>query len=480
VIPFLLLALVLSAAAPGPADPVCNGASGVCVDPRFRSFYDDLNGVVFLGTPESGPVDRGRLVVQYFQRGTLELNPVNGVIRQGDTGLELVRHRLPFAAGPIPEDSPAHLYIPETGYSVSHSFKSFYLSNGGRDRFGPPISPLLNDEAPWAQYVQYFTKARLEYRPESGAPFGVEIGNVGYELYQAYLRGPQNPPPATLQYGIQVHTWYALQHREILRPAAEAGFGWVKQLVKWSQIEPAEGQFDWLEMDAFVEAAEFDGLKALVTVVEAPPWARISPLPGPPDDLEKFKTFMRALATRYAGRIQAYELWNEPNLARFWSGKVSPEGYVELLGSGYGGVKAADPQALVLFAGLAQNGAGDLSLGLDDVDFLRAAYRYREGLVKHFFDAMGEHSYGYRSPPGAEYDRWFDDSSGVYLKHPSFFFKRFEQIRAVMEAGRRRTTIPTFRSGCSSPSKTRPTSRLRPSRWSSAIIPTFRRCSCST
>ena len=51
---------------------------------------------------------------------------------------------------------------------------------------------------------------------------------------------------------------------------------------------------------------------------------------------------MQAMATRYRGRVQAYELWNEQNLAReAGDGNVTPDNYLPLLRAGYTGVKAA-------------------------------------------------------------------------------------------------------------------------------------------
>ncbi len=428
----VVCAFTVVGASPDSTAPICN--QGLCVAGEFRSFYETNNGRFFLGLPETAATREGDILIQYFLKGRLELNLISGHMRKGDVGLDLVRHRTPFASGDIPSDSTSHLYFPETGYSISFAFKDFFLANDGFRRFGPPISPEYDDGLSWAPRVQYFTKARLEYHPENvGTPDVVQIGNVGRELARKSRLGSAQPPRSPLNYGIQAHTWFALQHREIVRYVADTGFGWVKHLILWSEVEPADGQYDWVEFDAFVDAAEFNNLRILVTLVDSPAWARSEGGPGRPDDMGKFQQFMADVAERYQGRIAAYEIWNEPNLARFWGRQVDPKEYVRLLQHGYRGVKQSDPNALVLFAGLAQNGAGDPTLGVDDIEFLRAAYKYENGVVRESFDAMGNHSYGYRSPPHAEYDQWFGDDSGPFRSHPSFFFKRFTQTRSVME-----------------------------------------------
>jgi beta-glucosidase/6-phospho-beta-glucosidase/beta-galactosidase len=38
--------------------------------------------------------------------------------------------------------------------------------------------------------------------------------------------------------------------------------------------------------------------------------------------MDYWRTFVRAVATRYKGQIEAYEIWNEPNLKMFWTGSV--------------------------------------------------------------------------------------------------------------------------------------------------------------
>ena len=67
-----------------------------------------------------------------------------------------------------------------------------------------------------------------------------------------------------------------------------------------------------------------------------------------PSDPTKFQQLMQAMASRYAGKVKAYELWNEENLAReAGAGNVDPTTYLPLLKAGYAGVKAGDPNAQV-------------------------------------------------------------------------------------------------------------------------------------
>ncbi len=63
----------------------------------------------------------------------------------------------------------------------------------------------------------------------------------------------------------------------------------------------------------------------------SPRWASRTPdaetdttpgISGAPRDMEDWRTFVRTVATRYRGRIHEYEIWNEPNRLKSWTGDV--------------------------------------------------------------------------------------------------------------------------------------------------------------
>ena len=61
---------------------------------------------------------------------------------------------------------------------------------------------------------------------------------------------------------------------------------------------------------------------------------------------------MAKFVARYAGKIAAVEIWNEPNAVTFWTPTPDPAAYVELLKAAYPKVKAVDPSVVVVSAGL--------------------------------------------------------------------------------------------------------------------------------
>src|SRR5690606_22856123 len=101
----------------------------------------------------------------------------------------------------------------------------------------------------------------------------------------------------------------------------------------------------------------------------------------------------------YQGKVHAWEIWNEQNLAYEVGGYVDIERYVHLLKAGYTGVKAGDPNALVIFGGLTPNGVNDPTIAIDDVHYMRQIYAYNNGEVKQYYDALGVHPGSNANPP---------------------------------------------------------------------------------
>src|SRR5207249_3098127 len=143
---------------------------------------------------------------------------------------------------------------------------------------------------------------------------------------------------------------------------------------EWRNIEgKGKGQLEWNEPDRLVDAISQRGLKVIARVDNQPQWASptiLWPGTGPPDRPSDWTEFLQALATRYKGRIQAYEVWNEPNLAREWGDKrPDPKAYASMLKASYQAIKAADPQALVVSAGMSPTITSNDS-AMPDVQFI--------------------------------------------------------------------------------------------------------------
>lgn len=248
-------------------------------------------------------------------------------------------------------------------------------------------------------------------------------------------------------YGMQAFLWWrpevAQRDLELIR---DAGFGWVKQEFAWREIEGlGKGRFDWSVTDRIVDQVQsVGGLKIIARLDNEPSWAsgRQYPDPAgvimsPPRDTQDFADLAFAVASRYRGRIAAYQIWNEPNLSREWGGQPpNPAAYVELLRVGYQAIKRADPNAIVISAGMAPTTRWD-DVALPDTEFLRRMYNAGG---RAYFDALGAHGAGYKAPPELDPGVVATDPNYYNVGDPNcpgpacriYCFRHVEDLRQIM------------------------------------------------
>jgi len=70
-----------------------------------------------------------------------------------------------------------------------------------------------------------------------------------------------------------------------------------------------------------------------------------------------------ALGRNYSGAVRArhWQVWNEPNLGSYWWRKPNVKEYAGLLNGTSGAVKAGDPSALIVSAGLPWSNSATLT-----------------------------------------------------------------------------------------------------------------------
>jgi hypothetical protein len=142
---------------------------------------------------------------------------------------------------------------------------------------------------------------------------------------------------------------------------------------------------------------------------------------GQPADINAWAAQLESLARERKGIINAYSIGNEVNLSREWGGMTpDPLLYTKLLAVAYARIKTADPDAIVVSAGIAPTG-GDSADAMDDLKYARAMF---EAGAASFIDAYGFHPYGFAYEP--ERDPNDPQTNGLT-------FRRAEAHRALME-----------------------------------------------
>jgi hypothetical protein len=131
---------------------------------------------------------------------------------------------------------------------------------------------------------------------------------------------------------------------------------------------------------------------------------------------------LESLARERRGVIHAYAIGNEVNLSREWGGQPpDPARYARLLAIAYARIKTADPDALVISAGIAPTGGASAGAA-DDLAYAEALL---QAGIADYIDGYGFHPYGFAYSP----EHAPDDPAARGL-----LFRRAEAHRRLMEA----------------------------------------------
>ncbi len=259
---------------------------------------------------------------------------------------------------------------------------------------------------------------------------------------------PMVEPVEIAHMAVGVESQALIGPQPVIETVVDLGMGWYKQQVSWAEIEPLKGQYAWAQLDALVEAADEAGIKLLFSIIDAPLWTHPdSEGRTPPDDVQDMVAFAGALAERYRGRVQAYEIWPEQNLKYGWeAAPLNGAAYVELLRAAFHALKAADPDALVVSGGLVPTEINDGVWAVDSLVYLQQMY---DAGLQDVCDVVGVHALGYANPPDVYYPGGDFDPARMYDNHRSFFFRNtvvdmYMMVMAANGDGNKRIWITKF------------------------------------
>lgn len=218
---------------------------------------------------------------------------------------------------------------------------------------------------------------------------------------------------------------------QALATMREMGMSWVRQEIRWDEVEATEGQYDWTAYDRVIGEANKSGLAVVVVLNRTPQWARQpkeieNPL-APPQELSHFVRFASAAAEQYGNVVMAWQVWDEPNLMPHWGTEViiDPVNYAEMLRQTTPAIRAKARDTWVVTAGLGPT--------LEPGGFNMSEVRFLEGLYSagaaDYFDAVALKPYGFWT--GAN-ERLYDEET--------LNFDRPVLVREVMEAHEDTTT----------------------------------------
>lgn len=217
---------------------------------------------------------------------------------------------------------------------------------------------------------------------------GISATGVAKVMSSKSLRPPAVPVPLDY-FGLHMH------RADVGTPWPEVRFGswrlW-DAFVNWRHLEPQRGIWDFKRLDKYVAMAKLTGVEILLPLALTPAWASARPTEkspyGPgnaaePTNMDDWRNYVRTVATRYRGRIQHYELWNEPNVPDFFSG--SPEMLAILAEETYRILKEIDPANCL--AAPAAVGGSEHHLAWLDRYLAAGGRKYMDVLSHHYYVA---------------------------------------------------------------------------------------------
>jgi polysaccharide biosynthesis protein PslG len=208
------------------------------------------------------------------------------------------------------------------------------------------------------------------------------------------------PGPMTIGegFGVQVKEWETSEAE--LDAIKAAGFGLLRFGIGWPYVENAQGEYDWERYDRFIASVRMRSFRSIVILwgshssyvgtsraKGSEAYTRDLPAPVSEQAVRGFARFASAAAKRYAGEDIIWELWNEPDLDRFWPPKADGDAYARLALATCQSVRQVAPSARIIGPASATMPGWK---GMRDAGFSRTVL---QSPLASCIDALSFHSY---------------------------------------------------------------------------------------
>lgn len=234
----------------------------------------------------------------------------------------------------------------------------------------------------------------------------VAVAVLGVMSYLTLTRGVEpNFPTTEKVYGtnVAVEQYESDEDfRAVFGKLQDAHLTMARQYFPWREIEAQQGVYDWAKWDRIIKAAHDNGIQLVAVLDTAPVWSQrpneVEMPNAPPDDFAEYARFVGDFAKRYGDTIDYYQIWDEPNVEPNWGQRnADPVEYAQMLMPAAQAVRAADPNAKIVLAGLAMN----LELhrphpNYSEILFLRGLYEIG---AEKYFDIVAAKPYGMWTGP---------------------------------------------------------------------------------
>ena len=285
---------------------------------------------------------------------------------------------------------PEHLFDPSCQVSggVGQITASWDI-----DRDGTPESEEIDPPPLALQPAEYNPVVR--FADQVGQVLTVELPRI------VKVGEPRHPD---WKYGVMAHIDMIHAHYEnaseterAVQMIADAGIEAVRVDFAWSIIEASgDNRYNWSDYDRIVRLVRSHGLELLPIIDFSPQWASSNRSDSrywefPPSDPQDYADTGGAIASRYRDDVTIWQIWQEPNLDRYFRG-ADPHRYTQLLQDAYISLKYADPSAIVVMGPLPRKDGDPTKYYVPGLTFLEGVYA--SGGKDHF-DAVSVDTYNH-------------------------------------------------------------------------------------
>jgi len=173
----------------------------------------------------------------------------------------------------------------------------------------------------------------------------------------------ENMFPSTVGGGFGVQIKPSLIDAENLSRIHALGFSFVRFSLGWQGVEIAKNTYDWRDSDDLIAQVRAHRLKMVIPIlgshalyggmISAPQKntdnVKDRPIaPRSPEAMDAFARFAAQLVLRYGSDDIVWEIWNEPDIARFWPPQADVHAYAVMAELACTAMRRVDLQARII------------------------------------------------------------------------------------------------------------------------------------
>lgn len=220
--------------------------------------------------------------------------------------------------------------------------------------------------------------------------YGFFVLNLFALLFPVTLRA--NPiSPLVVPEGLGMNIHFTHPKPGEMKMISELGVKWIRMDLFWDQTEKEKGVYDFSAYDHLFEVLERHGLKAVMILDYGNGLYPGGNPPTSPEGIQAFVKWATTAVQRYQGKGVLWEIWNEPNIPRFWGPEANVDEYIKLAQAATAAIKEVAPREALI-------GPATSHIPLDFLGRI-----FQSDLLEHW-SAITVHPYRSKGPESAIHD----------------------------------------------------------------------------